>query len=65
MQNTIEGLRRISTRRAALAGKRDTLDSQWRQAIRELRGSGVRAEEVAEAAGITPGRVWQIEKDRR
>lgn len=53
--------------RLATRAKQDgeTADQLWREAIRAAIAAGVRVVEIAEAAGVTRDRVYQIRDDRR
>jgi diketogulonate reductase-like aldo/keto reductase len=43
----------------------ETADQRWRDAIRAAITAGVRVVDIAEAAGVTRDRVYQIRDDRR
>jgi DNA-binding phage protein len=48
-----------------LTERRPKLEEQWRRLIRDAVAAGVSVAEVAEAAGVSRERVYQIRDNRR
>lgn len=61
----LEPLRLATARKATADANATDVDRAWRQAIRTAVAQGFRTEVIAEAAGVSVPRIYQIRDDRR
>lgn len=62
---TLDRIRELTEQRARADADYAWADQQWRAFIQALASNGQRVVEIAEAADITPARVYQIRDGRR
>jgi len=65
-EETLERIRELTEQRAKAQSDLDWADQQWRAFIAAIvKGGRVRVEDVAEAAGVSRARIYQIRDGRR